>query len=210
MSPRLPALLALFALVFAAVPASAQKPGYTLTATEHFDKKTSTSTSTQTLREKRTGRVVWVQHFPGADYITWSKDRRAFAFETGRLESESFQHPFDIKIVVWRAGGSVQSFFTRPAIHADYVEDMFWSPDKKHLLIRTGSSGESTDDVGNVDCLNIKTHRIVGVQGAARRMQWVGNREVKFWPIYFGHGSVSSRWPYESSKPRLWRLPKGF
>ena len=135
---------------------------------------------------------------------------KAVAFETGILESDRPQHQFDIKIAVWKAGEAVHNFFTHPVIHADYVEDMFWSPDKKHLLFRTGSSGASTDNVGNFDCLSIRTRRIIAVRGAARRVQWVGNREVKFWPIYFGHGSVSSRWPYESSKPRLWRLPKEF
>ena len=209
MFPRLPTLLALSALVCAA-PASAQKPAYTLTATEHTDKKTGTSTYTQTLRKKRTGRIIWVRHFPGAGNVTWSKDGKAVAFETGILDSDRPQHQFDIKLAIWQEGEKVQAFFTRPSIHADYVEDMFWSPDNQYLLIRTGNSGASTDNVGNVDCLSVRTHRIVPVRGAARRVQWVWNSEVRFWPIYFGHGSVSSRWPYESSKPRLWRLPKGF
>lgn len=176
----LPLLLALSAVAFAAVPASAQKPTYTLTATEHDNPKPYTSISTQTLREKRTGRIVWVRHFPGEDAITWSKDRRAVAFQTGTAKLEIPRHQYDIKLVVWKADKPVQSFFSQPFIHADYVEDMFWSPDNKHLLVRTGNSGASTDNVGKFDCLNIRTHRVVVVQGAARRVQWVGNREVKF------------------------------
>ncbi len=53
MPPRLPALLALSALIFTAAPASAQKPPYTLTVTEHTTNKTNASAYTQTLREKR-------------------------------------------------------------------------------------------------------------------------------------------------------------
>lgn len=210
MSPRLLARLALFAVVFAAAPASAQKPAYMLTATEHFNKKTGNSTFTQTLRNRRTGQVIWVRHFPGTDGITWSKNRKAVVFETGILDSDRPRHKFDIKLAIWQEGKKVQAFFTRPPIHADYVEDMFWSPDNKYILIRTGNSGASTDNVGNFDCLSIRTHRVIAVRGAARRVQWMGNREVRFWPIYFGHGSVSNRWPYESSKPRVWRLPKDF
>ena len=82
MSPRLPPLLALSAVICAATPATAQKPTYTLTATEHFNKKTGKSIFTQSLRNRRMGRIIWVRHFPGAGNVTWSKDRKAVVFET--------------------------------------------------------------------------------------------------------------------------------
>ena len=213
MSPRLPALFALSAFVFAAAPASAQKPTYTMTVTEHFNKKTGTSTYTQTLRNQRTGHVIWVRHFPGAGNITWSKDRRAVVFETGILDSDRPQHQFDIKLAAWQEGEKVQAFFTRPSIHADYVEDMFWSPDNRHLLFRVGGSGEADEDMGRLYCLNVRTQRALSVGLLVGQMQWVGSGRVKYWPIGFAHGSgngFDGMRTYKSSKSRLWRLPKGF
>ncbi len=208
LSPRFPALLALSALVFAAAPASARKPTYTLTVTEDTNKKTGDFTSTQTLSEKRTGRVIWVRHFPSADHITWSKNRRAVAFETVPTKSERPQHQFDIKLVVWKTGFLVQSFFPQPFIHADYVENMLWSPDTKHLLMRVGSSGASDIDRGCYYCLNADTKRVVGVGSGSLRVQWLGNKQIMYWPIGESNGRAGSF--YESSKPRLWRVPKGF
>ncbi len=213
MSPRLPALLALSAVVFAAAPASAQKPIYALTATEHTDKKTGISTSTQTLHNRRTGRVIWVRHFPSADKITWSKDRRAVVFETSILDSDRPRHKFDIKLAIWQEGKKVQAFFTRPPIHADYVEDMFWSPDTNYLLVRVGGSGEADINMGHLYCLNVRTHQALAVGLLIGQMQWAGSKCVKYWPIGFAHGSdngFDGMRTYKSSKPRLWRLPKGF
>ncbi len=219
MSPRLPALLALSALVFAVAPASAQKPRYTLTVTEHTN-KTSPSTSTQTLRNKHTGKVIWIRHFDGGDIITWSKDSKAVAFEVGRTKEERPKHQYDIKLVVWKAGGSVQSFFPHPFIQEDYVEDMFWSPDKKHLLFRTGGSGAAQTNIGRLWCLNVRTHHVVSVNEGVRSIRWVGSHRVEYRRVFFApshdfdpdtHSVVHYELaPYESSKPRVWRLPKGF
>lgn len=204
-------LLGMLMLVIIAVrPVWAEKPTYAMDVQEHLNRKTSTSTCKQRVYERRTGKSIWLRHFPGYGNITWSKDHRAVVFETGPSEQERRRHLFDIKLVTWEAGGCVQAFFTRPPVHDDYTENFFWSPDKKHLLFRTGSSGASDRDLGHLYCLNVLTHRVLLVNTATRRVQWAGNRRVKYWPINFAHGSYSSSEPYEYSKPRLWHLPDGF
>jgi len=100
--------------------------------TEHSNKKTGASTSTQTLHEKRTGRVVWVRHFPSAEHITWFKDYRAVVFESaGFSTSKLSRSRYQFAVAIWKEGKSLTSFFVQPKLRPiidDYIEDFVWSP----------------------------------------------------------------------------------
>jgi len=222
LSPCLPLLLALIVFIFAAAPAYAQKPRYILTVTGNPD--SGTSIFTQTLREKRTGRIIWVRHFPDARNVTWSKDHRAVAFQTGgSTQQDSVRFKTAFRFVIWKAGERVVSFFTWPAmlpLRDDYTEDFFWSPDKKHLLFRTGVSGDADIGQGSLWCLNVATHHVILIDDSVRRVRWTGPRRVKYRLLYIAPGHYLDpetrhevhygASAYESSKSRLWRVPKGF
>ena len=63
-------------------------------------------------------------------------------------------------------------------------------------------------DRGSVYCLTVKTRQIIDSFGSSHQVRWVDNQQVKYWPIIEAQGRIGSF--YESSKPRLWHLPKGF
>ena len=199
MSPRLPALLALTIVVCAAAPASAQKPRYTLVVTEHTDKKTGTFTSTQTLRNRRTGRIIWVRHFSEIDNITWSSDHRAVMFRIYTTPQERARHPFGIKLVTWVADGSIQTFFPYPEV-----------PDDKYVLLKTGSSGDNDMGHGGLTCVSIRTRRSLSVAPEVRRVKWVQDHRIQYWEVYLFHGSGGFLSEEERPNPRFWQVPKGF
>ena len=217
--------------LFAYCAAWADKPTYLMDAQEYVNHKTSTSTFTQRVYDRKIGRTVWVRHFPGYGGITWSSDHRAVVFETGMTPAEAPNHhngtitvigtmgqqikvqlyPFRaITLVTWIAGHSVERFSPIPFITDDYTEDFYWSPDKSHLLFRTGSSGASTIDIGELWCVNLKTHKALSIDHSVRKIQWIGSRKVKYWIARYAHGSDGDIGPYISSKPRVWYLPNRF
>ena len=200
-------------------------------AQEYVNHKTSTSTFTQRVYDRKIGRTVWVRHFPGYGGITWSSDHRAVVFETGMtlrrlptitmalspllgLWDNRSRYNFilfeAITLVTWIAGHSVERFSPIPFITDDYTEDFYWSPDKSHLLFRTGSSGASTIDIGELWCVNLKTHKALSIDHSVRKIQWTGSRKVKYWVARYAHGSDGDIGPYISSKPRVWYLPNRF
>lgn len=144
---RLACWLTACCALFGIGAASAKRPTYAL------QKRTPPSADT-TIRvyDSTTGRTVWRHRFPGYGRITWAKDRRAVAFETGispNLKARH-QHYEGFQIVTWRARERIRFWAHYPFTRDDYVEDFLWSPDDTCLLFRTGGSGESDLDMGGV------------------------------------------------------------
>lgn len=203
-------LLVLFASV-ATSPASAQEPAYTIVVVQSANQTTRQLVATQTARDTRTDKVIWVRHFPGTGEICWSEDHKAAAFEVGLLNSERPQHEDFLKLVTWIAGEQPQSFFTKPEIKDYYTENMLWSFDKKYLLIRTGSGGDNYFGLGALWCLSTATHRVIAVASPVETMKWSGAHQIEYKMIH-AFQPPKADYVHVTKDPtrRHWQVPEGF
>ena len=144
------------------------------------------------LRNTRTQRVVWARKVYNFKQAHWSRDRRAVAIES--ISS----------VLVWREGYRLRHFLVPSG--RDYLMGCLWSPDKRHLLVRCGSSGSSDSDMGSLFCLRLgsgSAYKYFPISGGVFDMKWRGKRTVEYEALDFKK--------YEQgeiiAKSYVWRIP---
>lgn len=166
------------------------------------------------ISEPRTKRVVW-QHsyssidgtYPVTDEFFWSKDHRAVAFG---VDAELWGRSTETKqrycrVAIWREGMQAKTIYYRLMATQDYTEDMTWSPDDKYLIIRRGGSGMGDDDMGEIACLDIRSHRTYYSGTVIGRPQWTNASTLKFWAPDWDKGWENGR--QKMDKPSFWKVP---
>lgn len=149
------------------------------------------------LKNKTSGRTIWTRTVGDYRGAHWSGDHRAFAVETSNI------------MLVWRAGHRLLTV-AYPGGHAldtgpgyDYSMGYRWSPDKKHLLARFGSSGDIDVNSGYFYCLKLGEHYYNWIKPPANqvwKMRWRDNHTVLSW--YF---DVLNQEAVKT--PRVWHVP---
>lgn len=124
------------------------------------------------LRNTRTRRVVWARKVYNLKRAHWSHDQRAVAVES--ISS----------VLVWREGYKLRHFLVPTG--RDYLMGCAWSPDKRRLLVRCGSSGSSMvggTGAGSLFCLTLgpKNHyKFSSIAGGVLEMKWRDHRTVLY------------------------------
>lgn len=132
------------------------------------------------LWDRQKKRVLWKRHmdsFSAEGGVHWSQDRRALAIEGGI--------PSQWRFLVWREGYRLRDFGVPGG--DDYTMGCAWSPDNRRLLVRSGSSGDSTADIGALYCLRLKSwpnYKYFNL-GSARDFKWKNRKTVVFWDVDF-------------------------
>jgi hypothetical protein len=142
------------------------------------------------LRNARTQRVVWAREVYYLQKAHWSGDRRAVAVES--ISS----------VLVWREGYKLRHFLVPGG--RDYLMGCVWSPDKRHLLVRCGSSGSSDSNMGSLFCLRLgagSSYKYFPISGGVFDMRWRGNRTVLYDAMDYNTKGEGF------GKSYVWRIP---
>ena len=125
------------------------------------------------LYDQTSGRTIWTQRVADHWNISWSRDRRAICVGVTSLANEP-------SVLVWQVNHPVKIF----AYEDDYLlRGTIWAPDAKHVLFRTGSSGDSDVDFGNLHSINMHTYKVSTLKPKVfvRRALWADSQKVLYW-----------------------------
>lgn len=149
-----------------------------------------------TLRDKKLNHIVWTRKAYNPQ-VTWSRDHRAVAVEgTGN-------------ILVWREGHKLRDFGlpAQRGSSEDYSMGCAWSPDKRRLLVRAGSSGSSMvgdNGAGSLFCFKLGSgnrYSYTFVAGDVTHMKWRDNRTILYEALDYNANMEAT------AKNYVWRAP---
>jgi len=161
------------------------------------------------LINERTGELVWKRTVVEVNRVGWAQDRKALGLAIFAPGSN-----VNFQLLIWRenkpvrliAGGLRHHGWGFEGYENDGVLDFAWSPDDRRVLFRPWGSGGKDLNVGSLYCLDVNNWRLSWLPKGVRRMQWQGNRRVKYrvmksWSRGNTYGEV------EDARPRFWNLP---
>lgn len=140
--------------------------------------------------------------FLGFAYRTkgwWSRSGTAFAIP--HTEGILFWNP--------RAGAKVIKLLNDERYVDYYLDNLAFSLDGDYLLYRTGISGATFVNVGNLYCASHHTGAVIFIAESVRNARFEGSR-VKYQTVEFVEPSSPNESSERVADPVIWRMKSGF
>lgn len=155
---------------------------------------------------------MWERRFVNVHrLVAWSSDHRAIAVMV-QDDPKWIEHNGNnfSKLLVWQEGHP-PSLLPLHNLYQDWdgVLNLWWSPDKKHLLFRAYYSGGADSNAGQLLCYDLRAQRFSPGPTFVRWARWVNSHRIRYARV-----KVVPMRPGSSEKTfiadrhtQLWRCP---
>lgn len=140
---------------------------------------------------RQTHKLIWTRKASaGIDCYAWSRDHRALAVSWGIRRKSGTRNL--LRFTLWQAGQKPRTFRDLPRpmgrytpmsdLYTESLVEMVWSPDKRHLLIRSAASlGTAGNGMGNLWCVDTQRFKAdLLVAGGVGQAKWTSNHTVYY------------------------------
>ena len=168
------------------------------------------------LYNRQTHHLIWklavddVYHDP-----IWSADHKTVAFLVNHDSAEN------AKLLVWQVGKPLRLLPTGSSTTGylfqdwDGILNVWWSPDKKRILMRAFCSGGADSNSGQLLCYVLDNKRFYEGPKGVRRARWIGVQEVRYWKVTYARPWIKDPLkrndgydlPPEEKQSRTWHCP---
>lgn len=127
-----------------------------------------------TLSQRHSGNLVWRQIFKDYLMFFWSSDHRALCIS-------EFQPDAYYRLYLWREGRTLQIVDKLPALYADVLGGVRWSPDHRRLLIlRSVGMGNGTVGLYDLFCYRLRDKRQHFIAAYVTDAAWIDEHKILY------------------------------